>query len=79
MKREFIICDVCGCENNPLHQTWETRPSRFELTLPRDGVNGGAWSLDVCHSCRAKIHDAISGVIESISVEGIKRVAAQKS
>lgn len=63
MKIEEIECDMCKQRVNPAACTWETRPSVFSLTFPRDGINGGVWNMDVCASCRCMLHDAITTTI----------------
>lgn len=66
MKREFTVCDMCGAEVDDKQQGhWEYKTSHFKLTFPRDGINGGVWSMDVCHCCRHKLYDAIDGTIKA--------------
>lgn len=66
MKRELIECDICRAKVDPSTCNWETKPTHFKLTFPRDGVNGGVWSMDVCASCRVRLYDIIDFGIRNL-------------
>lgn len=58
MKKTQVFCDICGAEQaDDVH--WEYKTVHCDVDLPRDGVNGGDFSGDWCHTCRNVIHDAI--------------------
>ncbi len=68
MKLDGITCDCCGYKViNPGALHWENRPSVFKLKLPRDGINGGEWNMDVCAGCREALFDAITDKITELS------------
>lgn len=67
MKIDGITCDCCGREVigiGAMH--WESRPSVFSLTFPRDGINGGQWNMDICAGCRCVLFDAITATIKKL-------------
>lgn len=67
MKLDAIKCDCCGRvvgDIASLH--WESKPSIFRLKFPRDGINGGDWSMDVCQKCRHVLFDAIKDTISDL-------------
>lgn len=71
MKLESIQCDCCGRQvTNIASLHWESKPSVFRLKFPRDGINGGDWSMDVCQKCRHELFDAISATIDRLGKSG---------
>lgn len=71
MKIDGVVCDCCGqtvAGIAAMH--WESRPSVFRLKFPRDGVNGGDWSMDVCQKCRHELFDAIAATIDGLRKSG---------
>jgi hypothetical protein len=67
MKIDGITCDCCGRDViNAAAMHWESRPSVFSLTFPRDGMNGGHWNMDVCEKCRHALFDAIHGTVQGL-------------
>lgn len=73
MKLDGITCDCCGVTVPSIAVlNWESRPSVFKLTFPRDGVNGGVWNMDVCEKCRHILFDAIQSTIQELRNMGTK-------
>jgi len=71
MKLDGIKCDCCGrVIDNIAALHWESRPSVFTLKFPRDGINGGDWSMDVCQKCRHVLFDAIRLTIDGLRKTG---------
>lgn len=66
-KKEITVCDACSAEfttKDILSCHWEQKPSRFQATCPKDGINGGVWDMDVCSECRIALFNAIRSVID---------------
>lgn len=71
MKLDGIKCDCCGrVIDNIAALHWESKPSVFRLTFPRDGINGRDWNMDVCQKCRHVLFDAITDAIDGLRRTG---------
>lgn len=71
MKIDGVTCDCCGRDVIGIAAMhWESRPSVFKLTFPRDGINGGHWNMDVCERCRHVLFDAIRATIDELRHTG---------
>jgi hypothetical protein len=69
VKLDLVKCDCCGCEMTSAQiakWNWDQKPSVFNLTFPRDGINGGQWNMDVCGRCREVLFDAIRSTINRL-------------
>lgn len=56
MKKQLVICDFCGCVQ-PDGLSWEFATVHVAVDVPRDGLNGGDYSGDMCRPCRDRLAD----------------------
>lgn len=66
MKIERIQCDCCGVLVNNAVVSHELKSTHFTANCPEDGVNGGMWSMDVCHKCRKALYHSIRNTVNSL-------------
>jgi len=73
MKKEIMVCDLCGCDKEKGTGHWSNRIASIKLSFEKHpSIQTIVFEGDVCATCGIKLKDVILETISSIKIKYAK-------